>query len=167
MMETLSPLRSAALDAVEDLMTEAFTQMGDLLLRASRESGKPLSFDRQACGLAPFLVKQIYEHAASGTLEDWLKNDADDRYRRFFDFLDLRRIQLEGFRSRFPNAYQKWSAEEDAELLRLFHLASEGDRKVRWKELEGFLGRNENAIKIRLGRLGIDLGEEAGVPRRR
>ena len=168
MLEILSPLRSAALDAVEDLMTEAFMQVGALLARISRESGKQLTFNRQAGGLAPFLLKQIHDHATTGTLERWMTEDAGkDRYRKISDFLDLYRMQQNDFKARFPKAYQKWSPEEDAELLRLYQLASEGGRKVQWKELTSPLERNENAIKIRLGRLGIDLGEEAGVPRRR
>lgn len=168
MLEILSPLRSAALDAVEDLMNDAYLQVGALLVRASIESGKPLAFDQQTCGLSHFLLKQLYEHACSGSLEQWLFDPAaNDHYRRFSDFLNLRRMQLDDFRARFPKAYQKWAPDEDAELLRMYGRASEDGRKIPWKELEASLGRNENAIKLRLSRLGIDLGEEAGIPRRR
>ena len=167
-LEILSPLRSAALDAVEDLMNDAYLQIGSFLVRKRSESDRPLVFDRQTCGLTPFLLKQLFEKASDGTLGDWLFDDvSEDHYRRFYYFLDLRRMQLDDFRSRFPMAFQKWSPEEDAELLRLYHLATEGGQKVLWKELEVALGRNENAIKLRLGRLGIDLGDETGIPRRR
>lgn len=168
MQEIVSPLRSAALDAVEDLMNDAFVQVGAFLVRTCRESGKPLTFNRQVCGLAPFLLKQIYEQAAAGTLENWLIDDAEnDRYRKISDFLDLYRIQLDGFRSRYPKAFQKWTQEEDAELMHRYHQTADGGRKVRWQDLEEVFGRNGNALKIRLGRLGVDLGEEAGTPRRR
>ena len=167
-LEIISPLRSAALDAVEDLMNDAFMQVGELLARACSESGKPLIFNRQACGLAPFLLKQLYEHAAAGTLESWLvENAGDDRYRKISDFLDLYRIQLDGFRSRYPKAFQKWTPEDDAALLSLYHQAADGGRKVRWQELERRFGRNGNALRLRLGRLGVDLGEESGTPRRK
>ena len=168
MLEIVSPLRSAALDAVEDLMNDAFMQVGALLVRACHESGKPLSFNRQACGLAPFLLKQIYEQTSAGTLENWLAEDAgNDRYRKISDFLDLYRIQLDGFRSRYPKAFQKWMPEEDTELLRLYHQAADSGGKVRWHDLERRFGRNSNALRLRLGKLGVDLGEETGTPRRR
>ena len=167
MLEILSPIRSAAQDAVEDLMQEAFTEVGNLLIRSSRESGKKLTFDKQVCGLAPFLLKRIYEQTTAGELEGWLAGNPDnDRYRRFSDFLDLFRMQQEDFRTRFPKAYQKWTPEEDAELLRQYAIASDGEKKVHWGELGQSFGRNANAIKLRLGRLGINLGEEAGIPRR-
>ena len=168
MQEILSPLRSAAVDAVEDLMTEAFIQVGALLLCTSREAGRALSFDRQACGLSSYLLKQIYDHAAAGTLEDWLVADAaKDRYRKVSDFLDMYRMQREDLRIRFPRAFQKWTPEEDAELLRPYHAATDGGRKVRWREFVQPFGRNENAVKLRLERLGIDLGDDSGMPRRK
>lgn len=167
MHEILSPLRSAAQDAVEDLMQEAFTSVGKLLVSTARDSGKRISFDKQVCGLAPFLLKHIYDYSMAGELEDWLAGDPDnDRYRRFSDFLDLFRMQQEGFRARFPKAYQKWTPEEDAELLRQYAIASDGEKKVHWDELSHTFDRNVNAIKLRLGRLGINLGKESGVPRR-
>jgi hypothetical protein len=168
MLEIVSPLRFAALDAVEDLMNDAFMQVGALLVKACHESGKPLAFNRQACGLAPFLLKQLYEQASAGTLENWLvEEDGNDRYRKISDFLDLYRIQLDGFRSRYPKVFQKWTPEEDAELLRLYHQAADGEGKVRWQEFERKFGRNGNALRIRLGKLGVDLGKEKGTPRRR
>ena len=167
MREILSPLRSAAQDAVEDLMQEAFAEVGKLLASTAKDSGKRISFDKQVCGLAPFLLKQIYEQTEAGKLEGWLAGNTDkDRYRRFSDFLDLFRMQQEGFRARFPKAYQKWTPEEDAELLSQYAIASEGKKKVHWNELGHKFGRNANAIKLRRGRLGVNLGIEAGVPRR-
>lgn len=167
MHEILSPLRSAAQDAVEDLMHEAFAEVGNLLVSTAKDSGKRISFDKQVCGLAPFLLKQIYEQTSAGALEDWLAGNPDnDRYRRFSDFLDLFRMQQEDFRARFPKAFQKWTAEDDAELLRLYAAASDGEKKVSWNELGQTFGRNANAIKLRLGRLGVNLGDESGVPRR-
>lgn len=168
MQEIVSPLRSAALDAIEDLMNDAFMQVGALLVKACHESGKPLTFNRQACGLAPFLLKRLYEQASAGTLENWLVEDAgNDRYRKISDFLDLYRIQLDGFRSRYPKAFHKWSPEEDTELLQLYHQAVDGGGRVRWQDFEKVFGRNGNALRIRLGKLGADLGKEAGTPRRR
>ncbi len=167
MREILTPLRSAAQDAVEDLMQEAFTELGNLLIRTAKDSGKRISFDKQVCGLAPFLLKRIYEQTTTGEMEGWLAGNPDnDRYRRFSDFLDLFRMQQEDFRTRFPKAYQKWTPEEDAELLRQYAIASDGEKKVHWDKLGLSFGRNANAIKLRLGRLGINLGEDAGIPRR-
>lgn len=167
MREILSPLRSAAHEAVEDLMFEAFREVGALLARSARESNKNITFDKQACGLAPMLLQQIYAHATDDTLADWLMESAGrDRYRRFSDFLDLYRIQMDDFKLRHPKAFQRWSAEEDAELLRLYDTATANGKKVRWRELEAPTGRNANALKLRLTRLGVDLGDDVGRPRR-
>ena len=166
--EILSPLRSAALDAVEDLMYEAFKELGAWLVRTSRDTGKSITFNKQVDGLTPMLLKQIYDHSTDGSLDTWLQdNAARDRYRRISDFLDLYHLQLDGFKTRFPNAFLKWTPEEDAELLQQYHTAKESGGKMPWTRLEKDFGRNENGLKLRLARLGVDLGEQAGRPRRR
>ena len=92
-----------------------------------------------------------------------------DRIQLLKEFLDFNSLQMEDFRRRFPNAFKKWTKEEDAMLLESYQLELEDathNEGVDWDFLAFDLGRNVNAIKLRLEKLGVDLGSEAGRPRR-
>lgn len=159
----LNPLRSAAHDAVDDLMTEAFTALSEVLVRTIRASDLRPSFDKSICGLSPALLRQLYEKGVDGTLKIWLPEALRrDRYRLLTDFLDLYRLRIGEFRTRFPKAYAKWSLEEDTVLLERYKEVESKGTGCPWREWESLFGRNQNALKLRLGKLGIDLGDQTG-----
>ena len=73
---------------------------------------------------------------------------------------------MQELRARFPRAFTKWVAEEDQTLLAQYQDATAQGQKVNWGALAGRFGRNVNAIKLRLEHLGVNLGPDAGQPRR-
>jgi len=66
-------------------------------------------------------------------------------------FLDLNALNNSVFRMKYPNAFQKWSEEDDKALVRLYN---EG---MTWADLSLKFGRNMNALKIRLQSLGYEV----------
>lgn len=164
--ELLGSHRSMAFEAVEDLMHDAFLEIGCIL---TGEEGSPqpqLPAGKYFCGLSSTTLIRIRQHFEQEDLSEWLASGADGSKTRLLqEFMDLDRLRREDFRARYPRAFQKWSPEEDAWLLEEFGKSRTQDGRIRWDELTDKCHRNTNALKIRLARLGIDLGSEAGRPR--
>ena len=170
--EVLDEHRSLAHGALDDLMYEAFLEIGRILNTPEEAAG-----DNQAGsapvpampvgGLSAFALRQIQHHAAAGDLADWLAGGADkDKCLYLRDFLNLGKLQAEELRLRYPKAFTKWTDDQDQALLANYREATEGGRSVNWRQFCEPFGRNVNAIKLRLERLGINLGAEAGHSRR-
>jgi hypothetical protein len=170
--EVLDEHRSLAHGALDDLMYEAFLEIGRILNTPEEAAG-----DNQAGsapvpampvgGLSAFALRQIQHHAAAGDLADWLAGGADkDKCLYLRDFLNLGKLQAEELRLRYPKAFTKWTDDQDQALLANYREATEGGRSVNWRQFSEPFGRNVNAIKLRLERLGINLGAEAGHSRR-
>ena len=156
--QVLDEHRSTALDALDDLMYEAFLEVGRIL--AERDP------DARIGGLSPFSLRQIRRHCAAGDLADWLSAGADgDKSLYLRDFLDLGRMQMTEFKARYPRAFTKWTPEEDDALLNQYQQESQDGRAVSWSGMAAVFGRNPNALRLRLEHLGVRLGSDAGRPR--
>ncbi len=172
--EVLDEHRSLAHGALDDLMYEAFLEIGRILntpdsdAPGEAQAGSLAPAPIQAVsGMSAFALRQIQHHAAAGDLADWLAGGADkDKCLYLRDFLNLGKLQAEELRQRYPKAFTKWTDDQDQALLAEYQRAAEGGRRVDWKKLSEPFGRNVNAIKLRLERLGVDLGAEAGHSRR-
>ena len=159
--QILDEHRSMAYEALDDLMYETFLAVGRLLAA----SGSPP--DRAVGGLSLYELRQILRHCEADDLADWLAAGADrDKSLYLRDFLNLGRLQMTELRSRYPRAFTKWTREEDDTLLARYHQQTESGRQVSWSELASAFQRNPNALRLRLGQLGIDLGKDAGRPGR-
>ena len=118
-------------------------------------------------GLSAFALRQIRQHTLSGDMAEWLADGADgDKSLYLRDFLNLNKLQMSELRARYPRAFSKWTSDEDETLLTRYQTESEGGKRVSWSRMATDLGRNPNALRLRLEHLGIDLGSEAGRPRR-
>ncbi len=159
--QILDEHRSMAYEALDDLMYETFLAIGRLLAA----SGTPP--ERAVGGLSLYELRQILRHCEADDLADWLAAGADrDKSLYLRDFLNLGRLQMTELRSRYPRAFTKWTPEEDDSLLARYHQQTESGRQVSWSELASAFQRNPNALRLRLGQLGIDLGKDAGRPGR-
>lgn len=157
-------------DAVDDLMAEAFERVCALIKAQEESTGKSVSFNSSVCGLSRQVLEEIYSQSAEGSLTDWILNGASARIVSLrMAFLNYDRMRILDFKSSYPRAFTKWTEEEDAEVLRLYHAAlavgTPGSQRIPWTAISKRLGRNINAVKLRLGHLGIDLGPDAGIPR--
>lgn len=166
----LGEYRSLAFGALEDLMYEAFLDLGKALEEVGElepeDASKPVP-PAPRCGLSSTSLQRIRHHYLSGDLAEWLATGADgDKTLYLRDFLDLNRLQMTEFKARHPYAFTKWTEEQDEALLAGYRQSVDGGRRPRWGELARQFGRNVNAIKLRLEKLGIELGTDTGRPRR-
>ena len=156
----LDEQRAQAHDALDDLMYESFLEIGALL-------SAPDTPARAVAGLSPRTLQLIRQHHDAGDLAEWLTTGAGgNKSTCISQFLNLNALQMQELRARFPRAFTKWAAEEDQTLLAQYQDATTQGQKVNWGALAGRFGRNVNAIKLRLEHLGVDLGPDAGQPRR-
>lgn len=159
--QILEENRSTAHDVLEDLMLETFQDIGKVLAETGGQS------DKAICGLSAFALRQIGQHAQSGDLAEWLAAGADgDKSLYLRDFLNLSKLQMIELRTRYPRAFTKWTPEEDENLLARYQTESVSGTRVPWGRMASDLGRNPNALRLRLEHLGIDLGPEASRSRR-
>lgn len=160
--QILDEQRFLAYDALNDLMYEAFLEVGRVLT----ENGDA-DLTQAAGGLSSYALHQIRQHVADGNLADWLSAGADgDKSLYLRDFLNLNKLQMDELKIRYPRAFTKWTDAEDEALLACYHQESQRSQKIPWGQIAKQLQRNPNAIRLRLEHLGVDLGPEAGRPRR-
>lgn len=159
--EILDDYRSFAYNHLDDLMQAAYLEIGRVL---SEGTDIP---PRSIHGLSPLVLRLIRKHALDGNLEEWLMaGGPGEKERCLLDFLNYGSLQMKSFRARFPRAFTKWTEEEDAALLDEYKQQSGSGRPIRWGEMSDRLGRNPNALKLRLEHLGENLGADAGRSRR-
>lgn len=163
----LNEQRALAHDALDDLMHEAFLEIG-ALLSAPDGAGAPETAPAHAvAGLSSRTLQMIRQHHDAGDLAEWLTSGAEgNKSTCISQFLNLNAMQMQELRVRFPRAFMKWTDDEDRALLSLYQEATAQGKKVGWGELARTFGRNANALRLRLEHLGVDLGDEAGQPRR-
>lgn len=159
--QILDEQRSLAYAALDDLMTEAFQDVGFALAESDDE------LTRSIGGLSSYALRQICRHFASGDLSKWLASGADgDKSLYLRDFLNFSKLQTDELKVRYPRAFTKWTAAEDEALLSRYQQLAQEGKKIPWSRMAKEFERNPNAIQLRLGHLGVDLGSEAGRPRR-
>lgn len=159
----LREYRSEAFSFVELVMLDAFHAIGEELLSSE------IDYTRHAIsGLSPSTLQLIKKHSGDQDFDTWLNScPPGEKARCLQDFLNTGKMQMDALRSRFPRAFQKWSEEEDKTLLEEYRKQLESGHPTSWGGLSDRLGRNPNALKIRLERLGEVLPpEEAGRPGR-
>ena len=163
----LNEQRALAHDALDDLMHEAFLEIG-ALLSAPDGAGAPAAAPAPTvAGLSSRTLQMIRQHHDAGDLAEWLTSGAEgNKSTCISQFLNLNAMQMQELRVRFPRAFMKWTDDEDRALLSLYQEATAQGKKVGWGELARTFGRNANALRLRLEHLGVDLGDEAGQPRR-
>ena len=159
--------RALAHDTLDDLMHEAFLEIGALLSAPAGGSAAPEAAPARAvAGLSARTLQLIRQHHDAGDLAEWLTTGAGgNKSTCISQFLQLSALQMQELRGRFPRAFTKWTDEEDAALLSQYRETTEKGQRINWGALAGRFGRNGNALKLRLEHLGVDLGPEAGRPR--
>ena len=160
MNEILSSHRKVADEAVADVMLDAFREVGAFLAETEEAEGAVLEFDKGAGAFKPEDLEKVLVHWRKQDLVEWFIGLSElERTTLMSRFLDYDRMRIQEFRARYPKAFMKWSAEEDAELSAMY------SGQCSWREMSAHFGRNTNALKLRLERLGFDLGANAGRSR--
>lgn len=155
--------RDSAYRYVCRLMEDFFENIGEILNGIEEEEGESLIFDRPLAGIPAAFLKKAKEAYDDGQIEDWLESVSEgEKAELLMAFLNFDHLKMENFKSRYPNAFRKWTEDEDSELMEAYNSSPD---KIRWDTLSKRFGRNANALKLRLEKFGIELGVDSGRPR--
>ena len=155
---------------LKEYRTEVFGYLDFTMLDTFEDIGKVLLSSEvdythhTISGLSPSTLQQIKMHAEAQDLENWLLScPPGEKAQLLQDFLNTGKLHMDAIRGRYPRAFQKWTEEEDKSLLEAYHNRADIGLPILWGDFSERFGRNPNALKIRLERLGETLppGESA------
>ena len=166
----LEEYRTLAFSALDQLMFEAFHELGRALAETGGSARTDVSSPAQVramCGFSARSLRVIQDCYEDGILAEWLDAGIEgERLLYLREFLNLNSLEMKELKMRHSNAFTKWTAEQEASLLASYREYAKSDEQVPWWMLSLEFGRNVNALKLRLEKLGVDLGPESGHPRR-
>ena len=158
--ELIESQREVAIEALIEIMTETYSAVGRMIVESEDKSGEKFVCSKSVAGLSAAQLTTLVEKTRSGDLLEWFRTmDSFELVTMASDFAYFEKLRREAFRQKFPSSFKKWSSEDDALLKDLY----ESGRH--WDEISSFFGRNVNAVKLRLQKLGYDLGPETAYPR--
>ena len=157
--------RKEAYAFVEEMMWNAFTEIGQAILECERESDgedaeSAMHFAREytyvmsvrkIAGLSSRTLHEIVKIAHSGG--DYAKVPTDKKSIFLLDFLKARTLSFNATRELYPNYLKPWTEKDDQELMRMH------EEGVSFKKLAHHFGRNEGAVRSRVEKLLILQGE--------
>lgn len=156
----LASQRSIAYDALTDILMDALNAIAETLDTELTPDCDGWEFNRTVCGFRPEQLEKVVKNGTPERMMNWFTVMTEQERMSFLtSLLDLERLRMNDFRSRYPNSFLKWSAAEDEALLEMYGSGCS------WKALSDHFGRNVNALKLRLQHLGIDLGPDSARPR--
>lgn len=153
--------RKEAYAFVEEMMWNAFTEIGQAILECERESNgddpeSAMHFAREytyvmsvrkIAGLSSRTLHEIVKIAHSGG--DYAKVPTDKKSIFLLDFLKARTLSFNATRELYPNYLKPWTEKDDQELMRMH------EEGVSFKKLAHHFGRNEGAVRSRVEKLLI------------
>ena len=153
--------RKEAYAFVEEMMWNAFTEIGQAILECERESDgddpeSAMHFAREytyvmsvrkIAGLSSRTLHEIVKIAHSGG--DYAKVPTDKKSIFLLDFLKARTLSFNATRELYPNYLKPWTEKDDQELMRMH------EEGVSFKKLAHHFGRNEGAVRSRFEKLLI------------
>lgn len=138
--------RELALSKVDEQMLQAFVEIGEWVCNEALE----YDLKRESiCGYTQNTLRLIGEHYAAGDLETWTFGER--YYRNLVDFMGLNKIRFSDFRKRYPNAFSKWSEKEEQILMEAYAAGAS------LSSISARMGRNVNALRLRLEHLGVSV----------
>lgn len=151
--------RKEAYAFIEEMMWNAFTEVGQAVLECERESQgddteRAMHFAREytfvmstrgIAGLTSRTLHEILRIAHSGG--DYASVPADRKSGFLMDFLKARTLSFNATRALYPNYLKPWTGKDDEELLRMH------EEGVSFKKIAQHFGRNEGAVRARIEKL--------------
>jgi hypothetical protein len=164
-VDIVEQYRKEAYAFVEEMMWNAFTEIGQAILECERESNgddpeSAMYFAREytyvmsvrkIAGLSSRTLHEIVRIAHSGS--DYAKVPTDKKSGFLLDFLKARTLSFDATRALYPNYLRPWSEKDDQELIRMH---GEGES---FKKMAHYFGRNEGAVRARVEKLLISKEE--------
>lgn len=143
--------RHDALSSLDDIMADAFEGIQAFMDEWEKTTGEVLT-EKGCNGISSLTLKQL-DQCGIDDIDKLICGP--DRSRLIMEFLGISSLRMKEFRAKYPNAYAKWDRTADAQLL------EERRRGASLQHLAQTFGRNVNAIKIRLEKLGAGDAETA------
>ena len=159
--DIIEQYRKEAYAFVEEMMWNAFTEIGQAILECERESDgddpeSAMHFAREytyvmsvrkIAGLSSRTLHEIVKIAHSGG--DYAKVPTDKKSIFLLDFLKARTLSFNATRELYPNYLKPWTEKDDQELMRMH------EEGASFKKLAHHFGRNEGAVRSRVEKLLI------------
>ena len=159
--EIVEKYRKEAYAFVEEMMWNAFAEVGKAILKCQYESEGDdpesathfareytyLMSARKVAGLSSRTIHEIVRIAQSG--EDYTSIPADRKSGFLMDFLKARTLSFNATRELYPNYLKPWTEEDDQELMRMY------EKGVSLKKMAHHFGRNDGAVRARIEKLLI------------
>lgn len=153
--------RQEAYAFVEEMMWNAFAEIGEVVLGCQRESDGDdpetathfareytyLMSARNIAGLSSRTLHEIVRIAHAGG--DYTDVPAGRKSGFLMDFLKARTLSFNATRELYPNYLRPWTEKSDQELMRMH------EEGVSLKKMARQLGRNEGAVRARIEKLLI------------
>lgn len=137
--------REEAYAYVEGVMLEVFQEIAREIEVWEKINCEEFQIERAVDGLSIETLQKVRSNFADGTLPKMIQDPY--RPKSLMEFLKTRALSMASFRIKYPNAFTAWTKEQDALLEALI------DEGRSTEEISEVLGRNPNAIEIRLARL--------------
>ena len=161
MASIVEQYRKEAYAFVEEMMWNAFAEVGKAILKCQYESEGDdpesathfareytyLMSARKVAGLSSRTIHEIVRIAQSG--EDYTSIPADRKSGFLMDFLKARTLSFNATRELYPNYLKPWTEEDDQELMRMY------EKGVSLKKMAHHFGRNDGAVRARIEKLLI------------
>ena len=159
--EIVEQYRKEAYAFVEEMMWNAFAEVGQAVLACERKSegGDPESAAhfareytyvmsaRKIAGLSSRTLHEIVRVAQAGG--DYTNVPAARKSGFLMDFLKARTLSFNAIRELYPNYLKPWTENDDQELKRMY------DEGLSFKKIAHHFGRNEGAVRARIEKLLI------------
>jgi len=146
-VQVMEENRECAFNVIDEIMLGTFMEVGEAVAEAGDDPFGDMK--GRLSGFSKSLLQEVADHYADSSLEVWITGER--RTDLQIAFLNYSQLTLKNFCEKYPRAYSKWSEDDDTQLASLY---KEG---AGWSEMTNLLQRNENALKIRLQKLGFDV----------
>ena len=135
--------RARAWKSVDEIMLETYRDVAVLMGGEEKRTGAAMKFRGALEGVSALTLNEISEHASHPDDLDAVLFDAHLHNRRS-GFTGFHRMSMENVRTRYPNAFEPWSEDED---MRLRKMKDEG-----WpvRDIASVLKRHPHAVTLRL-----------------
>lgn len=150
--------RHEAMMRIEDIEKEVFERVAKEIADEESRSGKSLNLIKGLLGMRAESIREICEeYRRSGDLCSYTRGE--NRSRLIMEFLNFDRMRMRMFKLRYPNAFLKWSKDDESRLRKMMEA---GDS---FEEMSRVFKRNIQSIKLHLDRLGYENSGMRGIPR--
>jgi len=145
--DIISQEREKLYQKAGEMMDNAYARVAEILVKEEKKE-HIIDFDRSHIGIPSRTFYNLYMCQSTGRLKQLLEGDYRVSY--ILEFANVRKLNLDLFRQRYPKGFTPWKRTDDAALERMW---CEG-RSV--EEMATHFQRNIGAINARIEKLELN-----------